>query len=60
LSALRNHPLLQQDFPVVELADIKTAQATRNQEATTLFTVLCLPKQTKPAAEAQPAKKGAH
>jgi hypothetical protein len=60
LSALRNHPLLQQDFPVVELADIKTAQATRNQEATTLFTVLCLPKQTKPAAEPQPAKKGAH
>jgi hypothetical protein len=60
LSALRNHPLLQQDFPVVELADIKTAQATRNQEATTLFTVLCLPKQTKPAADPQAAKKEPH
>jgi hypothetical protein len=45
LTALRGHPLLQRDFPVVKLADIKCSQTARNgQRPDALFTVICLPK----------------
>jgi len=58
LTALRGHPLLQKDFPLVELADIKRAQAERGKPANALFTVLCLPKPTGAAASPGASKKG--
>ena len=44
LSALRNHPLLKQDFPDVELADIKRFQLYHGAPASANFTVICQPK----------------
>ena len=60
LTSLRGHPLLQRDFPVVELADIKTAQAVKGQPSNALFTVLCLPKPSAkaPAGKDDDGKKG--
>jgi hypothetical protein len=62
LTALRGHPMLQQDFPLVELADIKCTQPnTKDKKPTAMFTVVCLPKATTggPAAP-KPAGKEAH
>ncbi len=47
LDALRNHPLLQKDFPIVEVTEIKTAEATRGEPPQAYFTVICLPKGAK-------------
>jgi hypothetical protein len=53
LTALRGHPLLQRDFPLVELADIKCTQSTRKEDVpNAVFTVTCLPKTTAPSAAA--------
>jgi hypothetical protein len=55
LTSLRGDPLLKRDFPNVELTDIKTTQPARKEEsATAIFTVLCVPKAT-----AAPAPKAA-
>lgn len=63
LASLRGHPLLQRDFPVVELADLKWFQPNKGAPADALFSIVCLPKSTKgPAApaEGKEADKGAH
>jgi hypothetical protein len=45
LNALRQNPLLQADFPVIELAELK--QYKRDDETLAMFTVLGLPKGKK-------------
>ncbi len=61
LTALRGHPLLQRDFPLVELADIKCTQPNRkDQKPTAMFTVLCLPKPTQPSQAPKVAAAGGH
>ncbi len=47
LDSLREHPLLQKDFPVVELADLKQFQSQRGPNPDALFTVVCLPRPAK-------------
>lgn len=44
LNSLRENPLLKSQFPVIELDGLKQSKATRDQNATATFTVLCLPK----------------
>jgi len=44
LDTLRGHPLLKHDFPVVELADIKSFQGGTPTKSVANFTVICLPK----------------
>jgi hypothetical protein len=44
LTALRGDPLLMRDFPLVTLADIKFFQPNVTADASSLFTVVCLPK----------------
>jgi hypothetical protein len=59
LVALRGDPLLKQDFPIVDLADIKWYQPNVMAPATALFTVVCMPKATsapKPAQDKDAAK----
>jgi hypothetical protein len=55
LTALREDPLLTRDFPLVSLADIKFFQPNINADASSLFTVVCLPKAA--GGPAQPAEK---
>ena len=50
LESLRNHPLLQRDFPIVELADIKRYQLHSAAQPMANFDILCLPKAAKTAA----------
>ncbi len=53
LDTLRGHPMLQRDFPVVELADLKQVQRRTTEIPRVMFTVICLPhsggKVAKPA-----------
>jgi hypothetical protein len=62
LAGLRESPLLQQDFPVVGLSDIKCPPVDKKNEISqAMFTVICLPKSgTSSAASGpeQPAKEG--
>jgi len=41
---LRRHPLLTQDFPVVEMADLKRFHRVGDDRDVAMFTVVCLPK----------------
>ncbi len=50
LNTLREHPMLKHDFPVVELAGLKQAQRTGDDNPVAFFTVVCVPK----AARARP------
>jgi hypothetical protein len=50
LDSLRGNELLTRDFPLVELADIKWYQPFVGAKPTAFFTVMCLPKTTKPGA----------
>jgi hypothetical protein len=43
LTALRGDPLLQHDFPLIELADIKWFQPNLRDQPIAVFTVICLP-----------------
>lgn len=56
LSSLRGHPLLQRDFPLVELADIKWAEAVAGAKPRAHFTVVCLPKVEKASPKAGDGK----
>lgn len=57
LSSLRGHPLLQRDFPLVKLADIKCSQTTKEgTRPDALFTVICLPKEAGLAGTNSPKK----
>ena len=47
LDKLHGHPLLQRDFPIVELADIKRYQPFVGAQPVAQFTVICLPKTGK-------------
>lgn len=61
LDSLRGHPLLKRDFPVVELADIKSFQGGVATKAVANFTVVCLPPVTRapaPVARSKQAKDG--
>jgi hypothetical protein len=49
LTAVRNHPLLKRDFPIVQLSDIKRIQSLGGAQPMVNFTVICLPP-AKPAA----------
>ncbi len=61
LTALRGHPMLQRDFPLVELADIKCTQPTsKDQQPAAMFTVICLPKVAGASATPKVAAKEAH
>jgi len=51
LNTLREHPLLKQDFPLVELADLKQVPAKAGESPMAFFTVLCLPKSGKGGAK---------
>lgn len=44
LAALRDDPLLMRDFPLVTLEEIKFFQPNVTADASSLFTVVCLPK----------------
>ena len=44
LNMLRDDELLDRDFPNIELAALKQLQNTGDNNATAMFTVLCLPK----------------
>ena len=55
LDSLRGHALLKRDFPLVDLADIKWFQPNAGAQATALFTVVCLPKQTGSSEPSAPA-----
>ena len=62
LGALRVHPLLRRDFPIVELGDLRWSQSASGKKAVAEFTVICLPKLDKapagpPAAEAKKEAK---
>ncbi len=68
INALRNHPLLKNDFPDVLLADIKRFQAYTGAQPMANFSLVCLPNSqgpaadhgyTVPAAGAAAGKKGA-
>jgi hypothetical protein len=62
LTALRGHPLLKRDFPIVELAEIKWFQPNVTAPANALFTIICLPKASngpaKPAQDKDAAQAG--
>jgi hypothetical protein len=62
LNALRNHPLLKNDFPEVVLGDIKRFQVFAGSQPMASFSVVCLPGAKGTAAAppaAEPGKKGA-
>jgi len=44
LEALRSHPVIQEEFPVVELGTLKQVRKQNGRGEEALFTVLCLPK----------------
>jgi hypothetical protein len=44
---IRSHPLLTQEFPVVELADLKRFQQLGDETGLAMFTLVCLPKGAK-------------
>jgi hypothetical protein len=60
LSGLRESPLLQQDFPIIALSDIKCPPVDKKNEISqALFTVICLPKSgTSSAASSGEEKEG--
>jgi hypothetical protein len=45
LTTLRSHPTLTDDFPLMELAELKQLRDARTQQALAMFTVVCLPKE---------------
>ncbi len=45
LDTLRGHPRLQQDFPVVVLADLKQTPCAGDEDSLAFFTIVCTPKQ---------------
>jgi hypothetical protein len=47
VNALRNHPALHSEFPVVELADLKQQKRRNDEQSLASFTVTCLPKKRK-------------
>jgi hypothetical protein len=47
VNAVRDHPALRKDFPVVELADLKQQRKTDDELSLASFTVTCLPKNSK-------------
>jgi hypothetical protein len=55
VGSLRGDPLLQKDFPLVELADIRWQAGTPTSKPLATFTVVCLPKDDR----ARPRGKGA-
>ncbi|HEV3258170.1 MAG TPA: hypothetical protein VG013_14890 [Gemmataceae bacterium] len=61
LRALRDQPLLQRDFPLVKLADIKWSKPLPGRSPAASFTVICLPgigSRAMPAADIRaPGKK---
>ncbi len=60
LTALRGDPLLMRDFPLVNLADIKFFQPNITADASSLFTVVCLPKATGGPPKSADENKKAH
>jgi hypothetical protein len=44
LDTLRKLPIMQRDFPNIELADIKSARAAKESLSKATFTIVCLPK----------------
>jgi hypothetical protein len=60
LTALRGHPLLQRDFPLVDLADIKFFQPNVKAAPSSLFTVVCLPKAGNAPAKPAEGKSDVH
>jgi hypothetical protein len=52
VAALRKHPQLRKDFPLVELNDIRAAQKDLKASPTTSFAVTCLPNVTVAAPRA--------
>jgi hypothetical protein len=58
LESLRNHPLLQRDFPLVELAEIKRYQLHSAAQPTANFSIVCLPKTGKTPASADDGEAG--
>lgn len=50
LNTLREHPLLKQDFPVVELAEFKQVQPKLKAPPIAMLTVICLPNSPKKKA----------
>ena len=57
LNALRNHPLLKNDFPDVALGDIKRFQVYSGSQPMANFTVVCLPERRRPPAAAAAASR---
>ena len=51
VNALRNHPLLKNDFPEVLLADIKRFQAFSGAQPMANFSLKCMPGSKAPAAD---------
>lgn len=47
VGSLRGAPLLQKDFPLVELADIRWQAGTTSSKPLATFTVVCLPRDDK-------------
>jgi hypothetical protein len=47
LDTLREHPMLQHDFPVVELAGLKQMRRPGDDSPVAFFTVVCAPKAAK-------------
>ena len=58
LESLRAAQSLKQDFPIVELGDIKLAQSQRGGGAIATFSILCLPRPAKSVPGKQPVKQG--
>jgi hypothetical protein len=56
LSSLRGHPLLKRDFPVVELADLKSSFSSKTMPSQASFTVICLPFSAKVSPKDSAAK----
>ena len=56
LDALREHPQLKKDFPVVELGGLQHFRTASGSEPQAFFTVVCLPKAEN--KDAKVAKKG--
>jgi hypothetical protein len=58
MGALRGHPLLKRDFPVVELADIRWSKPSEaGAKPIASFTVICMPLPEKVAPVAKPNAK---
>ena len=58
LNALRNHPLLKNEFPEVVLADIKRFQVLSGSQPMAIFSVVCLPGPKGAAAQAAGGEAG--